>query len=100
MYRWLRNTHLLLGLFSSAFVLMFGVSAIRFSHENWFGQKPAGSEIRFTISPEGAATPQGVVQELREKYGLRGEIRNPPQPTDAGYHILITRPGSSADVKY
>ena len=40
MYRVLRDTHLLVGLGLFAFVLMFGVSSVKFAHRDWFSNDP------------------------------------------------------------
>jgi hypothetical protein len=44
MYRWLRNVHLLLGLFALPFLLMYGVSAVRLAHGSRFSEKAKQSE--------------------------------------------------------
>ena len=45
MYGFLRNTHLVLGLLFFPFVLLFGVSSVQFSHNDWFDREPNAVEM-------------------------------------------------------
>jgi len=99
MYRWLRNTHLFIGLFSALFVLMFGVSAIRFSHKWWFSSKPKVTEQQFTIPLESSVNVGAVAEVLRDRYGLRGDIGS-QQPTAEGFGFVIARQGTNYAVSF
>ena len=102
MYRWLRNTHLFLGLFSCLFVLMYGISSIRMAHIGWFSIQPAVSETEAAIPPESANTARAIARYLRylmDEHGLRGELEG-GQPTDSGFRFGIGRPGTFYLVNY
>jgi hypothetical protein len=98
MYRWLRNTHLLLGVFSLLFVLMYGMSGIQMAHNSWFTARPAVVEDRVALSPQDL-TPRAVGRALMEHRGLRGEIAQ-VRDTPAGFAFRILRPGTVYDVEY
>lgn len=100
MYRWLRNAHLFIGLFSSLFIIMFGVTAVRFSHESWFSDHPKIIEERFTILPESAVSARAVAQELMDKHGFRGDVAELGKPSVDGFHFRIARPGTASEVNY
>ena len=53
MYRYLRNTHLFLGLFCCLFVLMYGVSSVQMSHNTWFPSRPS---VTTAVSRSNAAS--------------------------------------------
>ena len=99
MYRWIRNTHLLIGLFSVLFVVMFGVSSIKFSHKNWFEESPP-TESRIAIAPEIAVNPAALARELIGRHGLRGQMRGPGQVTETEIRCNISRPGTAYQVRY
>ncbi len=98
MYRWLRNTHLLLGLFSFAFLLMYGISAVQMSHNAWFKLKPRVSESTVTVAA-GQADARAVARELMDRHGLRGEITQ-VRASDGGWSFRIVRPGTVCEVAY
>ena len=56
MYRVLRDTHLLVGLGLFAFVLMFGVSSVKFAHRDWFSNDPVETHLTVQIDPSVAET--------------------------------------------
>src|SRR2546428_14138776 len=74
MYKWLRNTHLLIGLFAFLFLLMYGVSSVQMAHNKWFDNKPAvtESQVSLTAGADDARAPAG---ELMDRHGLKGELQ-------------------------
>ena len=99
MYRWLRDSHLLVGLFFLTFVLMFGVSSIKFAHPGWFSNEP--NEVRSTTVaiPEEDPTPRSVARYLMEGGGLRGSLFD-IQESEGGFRFRIGRPGATYEVAY
>ncbi len=97
-YRWIRNTHLLLGLLAVVFLLMYGVSAVQMSHNRWFPVKPAVSEQRLSL-PQGIADARVVARELMDHHGARGELAQ-ARTTPHGAAFRIARPGTVYEVEY
>ena len=98
MYKWIRNTHLLLGLFAFLFLLMYGVSSIQMAHNKWFSNQPAITESAVALAA-GAADARAVARELMDKHGLKGELA---QIRKVGQSLAfrIMRPGTIYDVTY
>jgi hypothetical protein len=97
MYRTIRNIHLLLGLFSAAFVFMYGASSVQFAHR-WFNVQATAAESSVTLSP-GAAGARAVATELIAKHGLNGElvqVREKP----GGVAFRLNRIGTNYEVDY
>jgi hypothetical protein len=97
-YRWIRNTHLWLGLLAAAFLLMYGVSAVQMSHNAWFSLKPTVTEQRLSLAP-GTSDPRAVARELMDNHGARGELLQ-ARSTAAGSALRIQRPGTVYEVEY
>jgi hypothetical protein len=98
-YKWLRNTHLLLGLGASLFLLMYGLSALQLAHPSWFRPKPTVSHERIALALRGSAPAQTVAQALIDGHGLRGDVAE-ARVTPAGCHFKIIRPGEVDTVDY
>jgi hypothetical protein len=88
MYRYLRNSHLFLGLFSCLFLLMYGVSSVQMSHSSWFNLRPTVTTTELTLAPN-ASDARAVARELMDGHGLRGEIAGPRHR--GGLAFAITR---------
>ncbi|MEZ5403768.1 MAG: PepSY-associated TM helix domain-containing protein [Bryobacteraceae bacterium] len=97
MYRTIRNTHLLLGLFSAAAVFMYGLSSVQFAHQ-WFNVRPAASAQTLTLAPN-AAGARAVAMELMEKHGLEGELVQVRQ-TPGGVAFRLNRIGKNHGIEY
>jgi hypothetical protein len=98
MYRYLRNTHLYLGLFCCLFLLMYGVSSVQMAHNAWFSMRPRVNEVHFTLAP--SADSRAVARELIDRYGLRGELGPARFVTPAQLSFTLTRPGTVYQVQY
>ena len=99
MYRVLRDTHLLLGLFLLVFVMMFGVSSLYMSHRGWFGSEPAESESTVVVDPGQASTPRELARHLMEEQGYRGGLHD-IRDAEGQIHFNISRIGTVHDVDY
>lgn len=99
MYRFLRNSHLLMGLFLAPFVLMFGLSSIRFSHSTWFPVTPAETTMSVAVDPAKATTPRALGNLLMEQEGYYGFILD-IEERDGGFGFLIGRMGTIHEIDY
>src|SRR5262249_61093028 len=92
MYRWLRNTHLLVGLFTFLFVTMYAVSSIQMAHNSWFRLTPTVTTKRVAIPQEKGTDARAVARELMDRKLIGGEI-NEAKATEAGFGFSVVRPG-------
>jgi hypothetical protein len=93
MYRYLRNTHLFLGLFCCLFLLMYGASSVEMSHNAWFNNKHRVTESEVAVH---GGNPREVAAELMAQ-GLRGEMSAfLMMPSGASFRIV--RPGTVYEV--
>ena len=99
MYRWLRNTHLILGLFGFLYLLVFGVSSVRFSHRNWFPVVTTTRLSKATIPADAATSARSVARELIDKHGLSGELVG-GRETPAGFSFQLVKSGIRHAVEY
>ena len=100
MYRWMRNAHLLLGLVSLPMLLMYGISAVQMAHPKWFAMKPQIAETKAQLKP----LPENydgrvLAREIMEQCGVRG-VLNKVEPQPNGYHLEISRVGTSYSVDF
>ena len=99
MYKFLRNTHLLLGLFFCFFVMMFGLSSVQMSHRGWMENEPVETKLTVPINPQNAGTPRALAQYLMDKHGMRGGLNDVKQrPEEMSF--LIGRMGTVHEVRY
>src|SRR6478672_2406224 len=98
MYKWLRNTHLLLGLFACLFLLMYGVSSVQMAHNTWFDLKPAVIESEAALAA-GLDNPRDIARQLMDKGQVAGELQQVRQ-TGLDTSFRIVRPGTVYDVAY
>lgn len=96
MYKLIRNTHLLLGLSASAFLLMYGISAVQMAHPRWFSLQPSVTESTLSLA---AADPRAAARELMTSHGMTGELAA-VQQNGGGFHFRIVRPGTVYEVDY
>lgn len=98
MYRWIRNTHLLLGLASVAYVIMYGLGGMEMAHHGWFGLKPEVREDRTTLS-SGSDSPRAIARELMDRHRVRGELKQ-VEVTPGGFLFRVAWIGSNHQVDY
>jgi len=99
MYRLLRNTHLLLGLFLSFYVLMFGLSSMQMSHRNWIGNQWQETTLTVPVDPKNAATPRALALQLMESHGMRGGLGDVKESQEE-MHFVIGRMGTMNEVRF
>jgi hypothetical protein len=98
MYKFIRNTHLLIGLFAFLFLLMYGVSAVQMAHNKWFSSKPAVSESELALTPR-VPDARVVARELMDRHGIRGELAQ-VRKAGPGFSFRIVRPGTVYEISY
>src|SRR5215813_13499902 len=99
MYRWLRNTHLVIGLFSVLFLSTYGGSAVQMAHPSWFSLQPRIEETHMAMRTQVSDNPRVIARILMDDYGMRGgldEVKEAPE----GYELRISRPGTEYEVSY
>jgi hypothetical protein len=99
MHRWIRNTHLALGLLAVPFVLLYAVSAAQMAHRSWFSPMPEVSVTRLSLPPAEVADPPSLALALMRRGEVKGQIESSSQPP-FGYQLRLTRPGTMQDVRY
>jgi hypothetical protein len=99
MYRWLRNVHLVTGLFSVLFLLTYGLSSVQMAHRSWFSLQPRVTEDRIAVGTEVVNCPRALARALMESRGLRGGLNEVEETVD-GYELRISRPGTEYEVSY
>ena len=98
MHRLLRNTHLLVGLFTCATVLMYGVSSAQMVHREWLPWKWAASELTVTLA-KGLADGRAVARALGENHGVWGDLVQNSR-TEGEIQVRINRPGTVTEAVY
>ena len=99
MYRWLRNIHLAVGLFSVLFLGTYGASAVQMAHPSWFSLQPEVKETEVIIGTKVSDNPRAIARALMDDYGIQGgldEVKEMP----GGYKLRISRPGTEYEVSY
>ena len=91
MYRFIRNTHLMLGMAAVLFVLLYAISAAQMAHR--IRLTPQTTEMDLALPAGLAARP--LVQAL----GYAGEIGN-TQMTPKGFRVTVNRPGTAYAITY
>jgi len=97
-YKFLRNTHLLLGLFSFLFLMMYGVSSVQMVHTTWFDLKPRVIESEATLARD-VTNPRDAGRQLMDQGLVKGELQQ-IRNTGAGYNFRVVRPGTVYEVDY
>ena len=98
-YSLLRSTHLLLGLFSALFLLMYGVSAVQMAHPGWFTLKPNVVESDVAVDGSAGSSPRALARTLMADQHMSGELGSIAQQAD-GFTFQIVRPGTVYQVAY
>ncbi len=97
-YRLLRSTHLVLGVFSAAFLAMYGVSAVQMAHNRVLRVTARTTSAEVHLDP-GIADTRAAARMLMERSEVRGDLT---QIETRGGHLRfrLTRPGITDDVDY
>jgi hypothetical protein len=99
MYRWLRNIHLVTGLFSVLFLLTYGLSSVQMAHKSWFSLQPRVTEVRIALGTKVRNSPRALARALVESGELYGGLDEVKETMD-GYELRISRPGTEYEVSY
>jgi hypothetical protein len=98
MFTSFRTIHLCAALFSTAFLAMYGISAVQMAHTKWFSMKPGVSIQELPVTP-GLTNARDAARELMVRHHLRGELQSvDARATDLRFRIV--RPGTVYEVVY
>jgi len=100
LFRWMRNTHLVLALAVFFMALIFAVSSVVIIYRPFLPESPPEEQTRtVTVPAAEASTPRALALYLMRTEGLRGELR---QITDKGdaFGFTVVAPGFRAEVNY
>jgi hypothetical protein len=92
MKRWVRDAHLLLGLFVAATVVMYGVSSAQMAHREWLPWRASVQERSLTLE-RGMTDGRAVARALMEHHGLWGDLEQTGQ-SQGEIRVQIYRPGT------
>lgn len=81
------------------FVLMFGLSSVRFGHRHWFSDQVAENVTTLKVNPEDGSTPRHLGQILMDKQNIRGGLQE-IRATDDGFEFNISRLGTLHRIHY
>lgn len=95
MHRFLRNTHLILGMASVLFVLLYAVSAAQMAHRIRLTPRVAEEDV--PMPPGLAARP--LADAIMRERGYGGEV-GATQMTPTGFRVTIARPGTLYAINY
>jgi len=90
--------HLLLGVGSAAFLLLYGLSAVQMAHNSWFRMKPGVREQQAALTPLILDARQ-LARTLMDRDLVRGDIQQ-TAATSSGLTLRVVRPGTVSDVAY
>src|SRR6185312_730739 len=94
-HRVVRNTHLILGLSATLFVLTYAISAAQMAHRWVIAQQVTEIDLPLAQGLE----PRPLAQLLMDQRGYDGELGT-TQNTPVGYRFAITRAGGNYNVTY
>jgi hypothetical protein len=97
-YKFLRNTHLLTGLFAFLFLMMYGVSSVQMVHTTWFDLKPRVIESQATLATD-LTSPRDIGRQLMDQGLVKGELQQ-IRKTGPGFSFRVVRPGTVYEVDY
>src|SRR4051812_46825338 len=99
MYSTIRNLHLFLASIALPFLLMYGISAVQMSHDDWFKVRPIVTEQTLVLTA-GDEDPRAIAREVMERLpGARGELQA-IQATPSGTNLRIYLPGTLHEIRY
>lgn len=93
-YSWLRNLHLVFGLLSLPFLLMYAVSALQMAHSKWIKINPVVSERSLKLSPAISDS-----RELLRLSAVKGDLRS-VQAAGGKWELRVQFPGTVHEVSY
>jgi hypothetical protein len=99
MYRWIRNLHLILGVFVGIPLIVYGVSAIQMAHPKWLLASSQKTQRSLELPPRAFGDARALSARLVESYGLRGELEESEVTADR-IQLTMFRPGVVNQVNY
>lgn len=96
-YSRMRDIHLLTGLFSIAFILMYAASALQFAHATWVDAKPVVTQGSVRLAP--ALKPRDAARALRQAAPVRGDLLQ-IRRTGELTRFRLSQPGVTHDITY
>lgn len=97
-YTTLRNLHLIFGLFSLPFLVMYTVSAVQMAHNKWFTMKPTVTERTVQLQPR-LDSGREAARLLIANHGLQGDLRN-VEKKNGKWQMRILTPGVVNEISY
>ncbi|MBC8165553.1 MAG: hypothetical protein H7Y20_06750 [Bryobacteraceae bacterium] len=93
-YTVLRNLHLIFGLMSLPFLLMYVISAVQMAHGAWFRLKPEVTERQIGLMP-------GIADsvDLLGRINIKGDVQS-VQSSNGNWQVRIVVPGTVNEVSY
>ena len=98
MYRKIRNIHLLLGVSTLPFLIMYGVSAMQMAHPKWFSQTGEKTSALEPL-PRGISDGRAIAGQLFKRGLVEGELQR-TNPAPDHIELRIVRPGTVSVVDY
>lgn len=99
MYRWIRNLHLILGVFASIPLLIYGVSAVQMAHPKWLAASATTTQRSLELPPAAFHDARALSARLVESYGFSGELEE-SEVTPEHIRVTLFRPGVVNEVEY
>jgi len=99
MYRWIRNLHLILGVFASLPLILYAVSAVQMAHDRWLPFTSVKSQRSFEMPASAFSDPAALRKQLVESYGITGELQD-SEVTPDRIRLSLFRPGIIHEVSY
>ncbi|MFN7992546.1 MAG: PepSY-associated TM helix domain-containing protein [Bryobacteraceae bacterium] len=99
MYRWIRNLHLILGVFASLPLILYAVSAVQMAHDKWLPFTSVKSQRTFEMPASAFRDASALRKRLVESYGLTGELQESDVTSDR-IRLTLFRPGVVHEVRY
>jgi len=98
-YSTIRNLHLLFASIALPFLLMYGLSAVQMSHDDWFKLRPIVTERALALTA-GRDDARAIAREVMERLpSARGELQG-IQATPSGSSLRLYLPGTLHEVRY
>lgn len=99
MFRWMRNTHLILGLVFVFFAFIFAVSSLVIIYRPWLPDNRVDQTRTVQVDAAKAPSPRDLALELMRNHGLSGDLLQVNE-SDELIKFRIARPGTHAHIEY
>lgn len=99
MYRALRNTHLVLGLFGATFFVAYGLSAAQMAYPV-YSPRAAQIETDFHVPVDVETSPRALARWLSQAHGIEGALQDVEHDTGGGFSFTVARVGTTFEVEF